>query len=62
MIKSAGWEADPDCEPVSILAVTKKAGLLFGQANKNQMMQPLHSFKFPTIVKLFFGKEETASV
>lgn len=56
MIKSSGWEADPDREPASILAFTKKAELLSGQANKIQMMRPLHGFKFPSIVNLFFGK------
>lgn len=58
MTISSVWEAYPSCKERSILAFTKKAQLLSGQANKIQMMQPLHIFKFPTIAKLIFGKEK----
>lgn len=56
MIISSVCEADPSREESSILALTKKAQLLSGQANKIQMIRPLYIFKFTTIAKLFFGK------
>lgn len=56
MTISSVWEADPSHKERSILDFTKKAQLLSGQVNKIQMMQPLHTFKFSTIAKLFFGK------
>lgn len=58
MIISSVLEADPSREERSILALTKKAQMPSGQANKIQMRWPLFIFKLPTIAKLFFGKEE----
>lgn len=55
MIISSVWE-DPSREERSILAFTKQAQLISGQANKIWMMRPLLIFKLPTIAKLFFGK------